>query len=101
MHDIVLIKRVCIKDTCLPHDPEAAQSLQLLFLHLDLYLHISRTAFLLLVTSIGTNIQETSKTSTTKKRALNRRRVLNGTLKERARRYERESARNGKNRARV
>ena len=30
-----------------------AQSLQLLFLHLDLHLHSSRTAFLLLATSIG------------------------------------------------
>ena len=31
MH-VVLVKRVCVKDTCLPQDPEAAQSLQNLHL---------------------------------------------------------------------
>ena len=48
---------------------------QLLFLQLFIFLALELCSFLL-ATSIGTNIQETSKTSTTKNITLNKRKAL-------------------------
>jgi len=62
-------------------------------LHLDLHLHSSRTAFLLLATSIGHAIHETNKTSTTEEK------YYKNAIKERARTYKHKGARNIENRA--
>ena len=53
------------------------------------------------MTRIDTNIQKTSKTSTTKNTSLNNRKALQEHAKERARGYDRESARNIENGATV
>ena len=59
-----------------------------------LHPHSSQIAFFLLATNIGTNIEETSKTSTTKNRALTEEKHYKNVLKNRAQCYDQKSVGN-------